>query len=71
MAAEAAASAGAWIWDHGTEDCNTEHDKDGHPEATITLLMAGTFPISGEQYLLKCTYVGAEFGFGPRCVLEN
>lgn len=64
-------SAGTWVWDHGTEDCNSEHSNEGHPEATIVLLIAGTLPISGEQYQLKCIYPGAAFGFGPQCVREE
>lgn len=56
------------VWDHGQEGC--DHGGEAHPEANISLLMAGTFPISGEQYELRCTYTSAASGVGLHCAPE-
>ncbi len=53
------------IWNHGEEGC--EHAGEAHPDATISLLITGTFPVSGESYELRCTYPGAASGEGPEC----
>jgi hypothetical protein len=57
------------VWDHGSEDC--EHAGEAHPDATITLLVTGTFPVSGESFELNCTYTSAASGEGPDCTLAQ
>ena len=53
------------VWDHGPSYC--EHTQVGHPEATISVLVRGTFEISGGPFELQCTYPGALDGKGPPC----
>jgi hypothetical protein len=43
----------------------------GRPDATISLLIQGQFPISGTSFELCCTYPGALSGVGPECVREQ
>ena len=61
-------STDTMVWKHGgegAEDC--KHEGVAHPDTTITLLVTGTFPISGESYKLRCTYQSAASGEGPEC----
>lgn len=62
-------STSTMIWDHGALDC--PHDSTGHPDATITILVTGTFPLSDESYSLNCSFVGAESGEGPDCTVAQ
>ena len=55
------------VWDHGREGC--EHAGEAHPGTEITALVNGTFPISGESFELRCTYVSAASGEGEECTL--
>lgn len=53
------------VWDHGGAGC--AHAGEAHPDATISLLLTGTFPISGGSFELRCIYTGAASGEGPEC----
>ena len=52
------------LWDHTGQDC--AHAGVGHPNTTISVLVGGTFHLSGESYELRCNYEGAEAGKGIR-----
>lgn len=50
------------VWNHGSEDC--EHAGEAHPDAKISVLVTGTFVVSGLPYELRCEYTGAASGKG-------
>ena len=62
-------TAKTMVWDHGGEGC--EHAGLPHLDATISLFMTGTFPISGEVFELRCNYTGAASGEGGSCTRIN
>lgn len=57
------------VWNHGEEGC--EHAGEAHPDATISLFMSGTFPLSGDPWELRCNYTGAASGTGSSCTRIN
>ena len=57
------------VWNHGEEGC--EHAGEAHPDAQISVLVSGTFPVSGESFELRCTYVSAASGEGPECTVAD
>lgn len=56
------------IWHHGEEGC--EHYGESHPGAGITVLVKGTFPVSGKTFEMRCNYRSAASGEGAACVLN-
>ncbi len=57
------------VWSHGEEGC--EHAGEAHPGAQISVLVSGTFPVSGESYELRCTYRSAASGEGVECSIPR
>ena len=57
------------VWNHGQQGC--EHAGEAHPDAEISVLVSGTFPVSGESFELRCTYVSAASGEGDECTLAR
>ncbi len=53
------------VWDHDEEGC--EHAGEAHPDAEISVLVNGKFPVSGESFELRCNYRSAASGEGPTC----
>lgn len=51
------------VWDHGSEDCWSGGVSQS--DATISVLVVGTFPVSGDPFELRCNYTGAASGKSP------
>lgn len=54
-----------YVWHHGSEEC--EHAGEAHPGTEISVLATRIPTGEGRTIELRCTYVSAAYGTGPKC----